>query len=408
MNPSDFNRRSFLKAGVLGTAGVFASKIASAGDKPETMRNSFTVKNEGNKIITRTLGRTGIALPVVSMGVMRADNPNLVKAALSKGVVHLDTAHGYQEGRNETMLGLLLKDYPRNSFLISTKIHIGGMNEAGEFTPETKPGELQEKLEISLSRLKMEYVDILYIHGLGTRQAVLYKPVIKELQKIKKSGKARFLGVSTHSNMPDVINAAADAEIYDIVLTSYNYQMKDWKEMNDAIQRAAKEGIGIIAMKTMAGGFKDKARTVPVNTRAALKWVFQNENIHTAIPGYTSFEQLDESFSVMEDINLTEEEKKDLFDSPVSASLYCLGCKGCQDNCKMRLPVQDLMRAYMYTYGYRDYKKAQEVLTAGNRIPASVCSDCNSCSVNCIKGFDVAQRIRDVSRLSEVPADLFT
>ena len=55
-------------------------------------------------------------VPVISFGVMRADNPNLCKAAYEKGIKLFDTANGYQNGNNETMLGNLLKDYPRNSF----------------------------------------------------------------------------------------------------------------------------------------------------------------------------------------------------------------------------------------------------------------------------------------------------
>jgi uncharacterized protein len=400
------NRRTFIRTGVLSVAGTLIAKASYAGIRRENELNLKPELKEDKKIITRKLGKTGIVLPVVSMGVMRADNPSLVKTALAKGIVHLDTAHGYQEGRNETMLGALLKDYPRDSFVISTKVHIGGMNDKGEFTADTKPGELLEKLDISLSRLNMDHVDILYVHGLGTRQSVMYKPVIKELIKIKKSGKARFLGVSTHSNMPDVINAAIDAKIYDVVLTSYNYQMKDWKEMNDAVKRASDSGLGVIAMKTMAGGFKNKERTEKVNTKAALKWALQNESIHTAIPGYTSFDQLDESFGVMEDLNLTEQEKGDLFNGEISASLFCQGCQSCAGSCRKKLPVPDLMRAYMYTYGYRDYRKAHEVLLADERVTGSPCSDCDSCTVNCIKGFNISQRIEDVSRLKNIPADL--
>lgn len=55
--------------------------------------------------IQRTLGRTGIELPIVSMGVMNANNPELLKAAYEAGVRLFDTALGYQQGRNERMVG---------------------------------------------------------------------------------------------------------------------------------------------------------------------------------------------------------------------------------------------------------------------------------------------------------------
>ncbi len=407
MSRSNFNRRNFLKAGVLGATGAMMTKVGLAEDNVQTGNGLISPEKNEAKIITRTLGRTGMVLPIVSMGVMRADNPNLVKAALAKGIVHLDTAHGYQEGRNETMLGELLKDYPRESFVISTKIHLPGMNKSGEFTKEADPEEFMEMFNTSLERLGLEYVDILYLHAISTRQAAMFEPVLKVMSKIKKSGRARFLGVSTHSNMPEVLNAVVDAGIYDVVLTSYNYQMKDMEGMEDALTRATDSGIGIVAMKTMAGGFKDKARKIKVNTKAALKWALNNEKIHTSIPGYTSFDQLDESFSVMENLHLSEEEKRELFEEPVAESLFCLGCKSCSDTCRKKLPVQDLMRAYMYTYGYQDHKKAQEVLFAHDEVINTVCTDCDSCTVVCVKGFDVASRITDVARLKEVPREFF-
>ena len=68
-------------------------------------------RTDDSGIIYRTLGKTGIKLPVVSMGVMRADNPNLVKAAYENGMTHFDTANGYQGGRNETMLGEIFREW---------------------------------------------------------------------------------------------------------------------------------------------------------------------------------------------------------------------------------------------------------------------------------------------------------
>src|ERR1017187_3158645 len=114
---SKLERRDFLK---LGGAGIAASAL-SAGcaavaveqkkpAAPVTQAPAPVAKPAGHPdgLGRRKLGRTGIEVPVVSMGVMNADNPNLVKAALDGGMLLLDTAHGYQDGRNEEMLGTLL------------------------------------------------------------------------------------------------------------------------------------------------------------------------------------------------------------------------------------------------------------------------------------------------------------
>ena len=56
-------------------------------------------------MICRTLGRTGIRLPIVSMGVMNSNNPNLLKVGWQSGIRHFDTAWIYQAGNNEKMVG---------------------------------------------------------------------------------------------------------------------------------------------------------------------------------------------------------------------------------------------------------------------------------------------------------------
>jgi hypothetical protein len=107
------NRRGFIRTGITGAAGIVAlspSLIAAASS------------GQQKDIIYRTLGKTGMKIPVISFGVMRADNPNLCKAAYEKGIKLFDTANGYQNGNNETMLGNLLKDFPRNSFFLATKV----------------------------------------------------------------------------------------------------------------------------------------------------------------------------------------------------------------------------------------------------------------------------------------------
>ena len=68
------------------------------------------------------------------------------------------------------------------------------------------------------------------------------------------------------------------------------------------------------------------------------------------------------------------------------------------------LPIPDLMRAYMYTYGYRNLGEARDLLLSMN-LPYDLCTDCAACSVKCLSGFNVQARIQDVIRLREVPPE---
>ena len=403
MKKSGLNRRDFLKVGLTGLVATGATSLLladgqkkgkEAQKKPQTSSEPQPPGGRREGFIYRTLGRTGVVLPVVSMGVMNADNPELVRAALDSGLVHLDTANVYQRGRNEEMIGQVLKGRPRDSFFIATKVK--------------EDEKFMELLDLSLKRLGLDYVDILYLHNLSKRDNVLKPENLEVMEKAKKSGKARFIGVSTHSNEPEVIRAAVEAKIYDVVLSGYNFRKDYLKDLDAAIAEAVKAGVGIIAMKTMAGAFWDKQRTQPINTKAALKWALNNPNITTAIPGMTTFDQLKSNLEVVKDLKLTPEELVDLKlgEAKNLAGLYCQGCERCVPQCPKALPIPELMRAYMYAYGYKNLAAAHELVSSLN-LPDNPCAGCEQCSVSCAFKFDVRDRLLDINRLKAVPAEFF-
>ena len=399
-----YDRRHFLKSTILGTSGALLSLPALAQGSFSTLD---LPRNE-KKFITRKLGKTGIEVPIVSFGVMRADNPALVKAALDAGIVLFDTAHGYQRGKNEEMLGEVLKDRPRDSFVLATKVQPEETdNRTGEIKAGSTAKAFLEKFDISLKRLKLDYVDILYVHSVFSKDGVMFPAMLEALQTAKKSGKARHVGLSTHKNEPEVIQAAVESGVYEVVLSAINFKQDYYPKLKEAIANAAKAGIGIVAMKTMAGGFHDKERKQPINCKAALKFVLQDENVTTAIPGNTNFDHLNMNISVNTDLKMTDEEKGDLLLGQSQGGLYCQGCEHCVPNCPKGLPIPDIMRAYMYTYGYREPEMAHSLLSSLD-LPKLPCSDCSHCGAVCAKGFDIPARIKDVSRLTEVPVEFLS
>jgi uncharacterized protein len=253
----------------------------------------------------------------------------------------------------------------------------------------------------------MKYVDILFLHGISSRDSVLFPPMLEALKTAKDQGKARHIGVSTHKNEPEVIRAAIESGLYEVVLTSINFKQDHAEEMKKAIAEAAAAGIGIIAMKTMAGGFLDKDKTKPVNCKAALKWVMQNEHVTTAIPGITSYDMLTENASVNSDLTLTDEEKISLTYAAEEEGLYCQACEQCSTGCSQQLPIPDLMRAYMYAYGYGNTSMAQTLLSEIS-VDHNPCRLCSSCGVRCPKGFSVTKKISDITRLVNVPAEFLS
>ena len=388
-------RRDFMKSTVAGMGGFVYLSSNEKGDKKQ---------QKERKIIYRTLGKTGIKLPVISMGVMNADNPNLVRSALDNGIVHLDTAHIYQRGQNERMIGDVLKGRPRDSYVIATKVQIPKRLKEFLFPSERATEEtLFEQLDKSLKRLGLEYVDILYNHDISGRKSALFEPILKAMGKAKSRGKTRFVGVSTHSNEPEVIQAAIDSKIYDVILTSCNFRQKHSIQVREAVAKAAQAGLGIVAMKVMGGTVNDNSPGAK-NTAAALKWVLRDPNIHTSILGFTTFDQMNMDLAVMDNLSLTDSERKDLQIEASVPGLYCQGCGQCVHQCYGKLPIPDLMRAYMYTYGYRQSALAKDLVVSLD-LPRQICEDCSLCPVKCVNGWNIAGKIRDIIRLRDVPPE---
>jgi predicted aldo/keto reductase-like oxidoreductase len=387
-------RRDFLRSGLAGAAGLTVfnnSALAAMPDEP---------------VIYRTLGRTGLRLPVVSFGVMRSDNSSLVQAAYEGGMKMFDTAHGYMNGRNEEMLGNFFSTLPRDSFVLATKVKPAGVdNRTGLPSADTTAADFLGKFDLSMKRLKLDHVDILYMHAADSVEMVRHEEIVNSMLDLKKSGRVRFIGNSTHKNEPLVINTMADDGIWDVVLTSYNYRQTYRDGMNSAIEKAAAAGMGVVAMKTMAGGWLDRERTQPVNAPAALKWVLSNPNVHTTIPGITAFDQLTTDLKVMRDISLTSDEEAVLLAQAECQGLYCNACNNCAPGCSKQLPIPELMRAYMYAYGYGNLAMASELL-AETAVSQDPCAGCDSCTASCVRGFNLRDKITDVTRLANVPYDL--
>jgi predicted aldo/keto reductase-like oxidoreductase len=404
------NRRGFLKNSLLTVSGAGLAFGSLPGSLPgqESLLEDF-------KMVYRTLGKTGIRLPVISMGTGNTNNPNLVRAALDKGVKLLATGATYQNGKNEEMVGSVLKDRPRDSYLIMTSsVDINWIDtRTGVFKDDFNEKEFLESVDRSLERLQVDYVDIFTQPFAATRESLYYEPARKAMEAVKNSGKARFLGIATHKLEHEAIRAAVDVGLYDVVMTAYNFRRKGWYseqnggELDEAIQHAAESGLGIIAMKTMAGVYWDKKRTKPINATAALKWVLQNENIHTSVPDCSTYDHLDQDLAIMANPELTEEEKMDLKppSEDVSSGLYCQQCNRCIPQCPEALDIPTIMRSYMYAYGYKNLEFARKTLSSAG-LSSNPCDDCKSCTVNCTMGFNVKSRIMDIARVQEIPEDL--
>lgn len=389
------SKRNFLKLTATGAAtALFAGTEALAGQSAES---------GAKKTILRTLGNTGLKVPVVGAGVLPVENITLCRKIFDSGIRHIDSAYEYHSGRNDEMVGRMVKEFGRKKYTLTTKVLLPQDEKTGQYTTEATFDAFMKQLGVSLSRLGTDYVDVLYLHKPATRAAALNEHMLRGLRKAKESGMARHIGLSTHSNQVEIIDAAIESKLYEVVLAGYNYRAD--AIVKPAIEKATAAGLGVVAMKVFAGVNREVYwESDKSNKPAALKWVLNDANVATAIVTIKSFDELELLTPMLSNINLTEADKATIDSALQEASLYCTGCYTCKQQCPFGQPVPDMMRAYMYAYGYGNSLKARQTLSRANA-DANPCQQCETCRVSCPERFDIRAKVLDITRLKDIPTE---
>ncbi len=386
---SPSSRRSFLAAGLALPAAGLAH---TAAEKPSPVKPKDNLPNTGPKFTYRTLGKTGLKPTAVGFGCMITSDQSVIERAADVGITYFDTARGYQSGNNERMVGAALKG-KRNSIILSSKSHA-----------PTKEGVLAD-LDKSLSELGTDHLDIWYLHA-KSKPEELTDELLEAQNIAKQQGKIRFRGVSTHGGQPSLFPAALAKKHFDVILTAYNFTLDP--AMDGLIQSAKDAGVGIVAMKVMAGGFR---QIKPGNPRyetfqrdgvmlSMLKWVLRNKNVDTTIPSITDLDQLDQNLRAMGEPYSVPDDKLLAMQLERIGPLYCRMCGTCAGVCAKGLPVSDLIRYVSYAEGYGQFSMARDQFLALPDGQRNVrCSDCERCTITCPNGVRVSER---VSRAQEL------
>jgi uncharacterized protein len=369
-------RRRFIKGASSALLGLASAPFL-------TPNPTFAAAEKAAVPQYRTLGKTGLKVTTVSMGVMNCSDPAVLLRAFDMGINFYDTANVYMGGRNEEMVGKVFRD-KRKDVLIQTK-----------FRPKPSEKENRESLETSLKRLQTDYVDVLLAHNLKTPDEVSDPALIEFLKQIKKEGKARFTGFSSHTDMAALLNEAAKASLHDVALVSYNFTHA--RELKEAIAAAGKTGIGIVAMKTQAGGYKTDDMGGLSPHQAALKYVLMDEHVACAVPGVTTIQQIEECAAVVgtavtgDDADALRQYRSYLH------GRICTMCGGCMGECPHGIAHADVLRVLMYRDGYKNDMLAREVVLTGDVLQKThLCLECASCSIACRRGVNVQAQMKAI------------
>ncbi len=394
-------RRDMMKTlgvGGLAVAGLGIGGTARAAAESETAAPGPMPR--------RKLGKTGLDVSILNLGGMfdTINNQLLLKQALGWGINFWDTAEAYGNGMSEEGYGRFFSRNPeaRKQIIVTTKL-------------VPKGGKFDERLAAALARLKTDYVDLFYVHGIsgiGEMDGQMRDWAAAQ----KKAGRIKFFGFSTHGNMEDCLIGASKLDWIDAVMISYNFRLMHEQKMREAISACAKAGIGIVAMKTqgggpvktdtqaeldMAGRFLEKGFT---DKQAKLKAVWQNPDIVSACSQMPNLTILSANVAAARDATSLAREDFEVLHRFASATHgdYCAGCAAvCGDAVAGSVSVADVMRAMMYYRDYGEVALARELYAtlpeSFRRDPSSV--DFSKAEAACPRRLAIASIMGDAATL---------
>lgn len=361
-------RRGFL-AGSAALVGA-RNMTAAAGEMPK-----------------RTLGKTGLKPTLLGFGCMTTSDPTVIEQAADAGINWFDTARGYQNGNNERMVGNALKSRRQ-------KLHITSK------TPARTKADAIAHLETTLKELQTDHIDVWYLHS-RPNPASCPDELFDAQDEAVKAGKVRFKGVSFHGGHEEMLTWLVEKKRTDVILISYNFTMAE--KLDPLMQKASDAGVGIVAMKVMAGGFRTNKPGSPMHDKmskdgamaSALKWAVRKPFVHTSIPGIMDMDQFDENFKAVIAGYKPEVDGKLLAAHLEKiAPLYCRMCGECAGQCSKGLPVSDIIRYASYAEGYGQFALGRDHFRLLDDAQREVrCGDCVECTVKCSNGVRVAERV---------------
>ena len=199
---------------------------------------------------TRPLGKSGIDLPILSFGAsslgaefrsITLDEAMLsTRTAIDLGMNFIDTSPYYGRGMSEIMLGLGLKDIPREKYLLGTKL---GRYSNTHFDFSAK--RVEESVHVSLHRMGTDYLDVILLHDVEfVPLEQIWEETIPAVLKLKEQGKVRAVGFSCYPMK--TFNTVLDhvENNIDCVLSYNRYTLQNTSFADELLPRLTAKGIG--------------------------------------------------------------------------------------------------------------------------------------------------------------------
>lgn len=296
----------------------------------------------------RLLGKTKIRVSEIGFGcwpisgqsygkVNDEDSLRALETAWDAGVNFFDAADVYGEGHGEELLGQFLKEKRRDLAFIATKV--GWDFYQGPHQKNFSPAYIRSACDKSLKRLGLDHIDLYQLHN-PSLEIIQRKDTVGVLDALRKEGKIRFIGISTHTEV-EAFAALQDLRVGAIQVI---FNFLDQRMADRVFPEAEKKNVGIIAREPLASGMLagkyppdylfpkndhrkrwslekreadwqkiqlfhralKKSKRSPI--KAALEYILSFETVSVAIPGAKTRDQVLENVSASLESELSQED----------------------------------------------------------------------------------------------------
>ena len=322
----------------------------------------------------------------------------MVDAFMAAGLRYFDTAYVYDKGGSEKTVKTVLVDrYPRESFMLASKLHATiGVNTAAE---------AKRELEISLERTGAGYFDFYLLHSLMLTNYQIYEDYgLWDFVKAQKAaGKIRHIGFSFHGTPELLEKLLTDHPEAEFVQLQINYA--DWDNPAVASRKcydiARRFGKPIVIMEPVKGGFlaQPPASVEKILTEAnpdvsaaswAIRFAASLDGIITVLSGMSDEAQMADNLSYMGDFKPLSESEQAVIRKAQAAiaaidSIPCTGCRYCVAGCPKQIPIPNIFSAMNreMVYGQTDDAKRRCANATTGVGKASDCIACGQCEKAC-------------------------
>jgi uncharacterized protein len=391
------DRREFLQAGVAAAAATgLVSGVATAQE----------AKGGQNKPVLpmRVLGKTGAQVTMLNQGTVGepASLNRLLRFAYREGVRYFDTAEGYKNAEGVFHDWFEAEPQVRKEIFLATKSHVH------------EPSLMLKKVDERLKRIGTDYLDLLFFHGLSTGETgwPKSKEMKEAVEAIKKTGKVKFVGFSTHDPMiAEQLQNAAEGGFIDVIMLKFSPWLGKDEPLNKALDACHKANIGLVSMKQIGGqALKITEEKVPslkakklTPAQGLLHAIWTDERFSSSCVTMRNLDQTNENSDAarrFEPLNLAE--MTELRDALLAAGPMM--CPNCDGRCALaggtKARLGDLARFYTYheDHGIRGWARERYAELAHSERDWSG-ADLDAARDACHNKLDFAGILSEVDRL---------